>query len=95
MVYSRLHTWASANVFLKCAHPQLSEEERQNKQWLKKGSPSHEAVKSVVLDKKLLKDICKLSQFCHTGILEVYQWRIQDSHQGQARSVRFGNDVTS
>ena len=23
------------------------------------------------------------------------QWRIQDSHQGQARSVRFGNDVTS
>ena len=37
-----------------------------------KGSPSHEAVKSVVLDKKILKDICKLSQFCHTGILEVY-----------------------
>ena len=72
MVYSRLHTWASANVFLKCAHPQLSEEVRQNKQWLKKGSPSHEAVKSVVLDKKLLKDVCKLSQFCHTGILEVY-----------------------
>ena len=23
------------------------------------------------------------------------QWRIQDSHQVQARSVRFGNDVTS
>ena len=40
--------------------------------WLKKGSPSHEAVKSVVFDKKLFKDIYKLSQFCHTGILEVY-----------------------
>ena len=24
-----------------------------------------------------------------------FQWRIQDSHQVQARSVRFGNDVTS
>lgn len=61
-----------ANVLLQCAHQELSEEERQNKEWLKKGSPSHEALKSVVLDKKLLKDISKLSQFCHTGILEVY-----------------------
>ena len=29
------------------------------------------------------------------GTGKLLQWRIQDSHQGQARSVRFGNDVTS
>ena len=31
-----------------------------------------ETLKSVVLDKKLLKDIGKHNQLCHTGILEVY-----------------------
>ena len=39
---------------------------------VKKGSPPHETLKSVVLDKKLLKDIGKLNQFCHTGKLDVY-----------------------
>ena len=48
---SDVHTWASANHFLECAHQQLSEEERQGKEWLKKGSPPHETLKSVVLDK--------------------------------------------
>ena len=37
-----------------------------------KGSPPHETLKSVVLDKNYIKGIGKLNQFCHTGILEVY-----------------------
>ena len=37
-----------------------------------RGSHAHEALKDVVLNKRLLKDIGKLNLFCHTGGLEVY-----------------------
>jgi len=40
--------------------------------WLTLDSEAHRALKSVVLDKRLLKDIGKLSDFCHTGDLETY-----------------------
>lgn len=42
------------------------------KKWLKKGFKVHIALKEVVQDKRLLKDIAHLSEFCHTGNLEVY-----------------------
>ena len=35
------------------------------------GFDAHEALKEVVLDKTLLKDIKRLTKFCHTGMLEV------------------------
>ena len=40
--------------------------------WLKVGSQAHQALKEVVLDKKLLNDISHLTLFCHTGNLEAY-----------------------
>ena len=36
------------------------------------GSPAHDALKEVALNKLLLKDIGMLPEFIHTGILEVY-----------------------
>ena len=35
-------------------------------------TPAHVALEEVVLNRKLLKDLAKLADFCHTGGLEVY-----------------------
>ena len=46
--------------------------DEHKKKWLRRGSHAHEALKGVVLNKRLLKDTGKLNSFCHTGGLEVY-----------------------
>ena len=56
-----VHSWENATSFGKCEHNELSLEESQRKQWLKKCSPAHDALKSVDLNKKLLKDLDKLT----------------------------------
>lgn len=55
-----------------CGHPELDVESARKKKWLKPGSKPYKALESVVLDKRILKDIRHLSKFCHTGSLEVY-----------------------
>ncbi|CAH3031883.1 unnamed protein product, partial [Pocillopora meandrina] len=64
--------------------PRLSSEKRseekvrkevtiaRTKRWLRPGSSAHNALKEVVFDKNLLKDIQQLTLSCHTGNLEVY-----------------------
>ncbi|CAH3123666.1 unnamed protein product, partial [Pocillopora meandrina] len=44
----------------------------RTKRWLRPGSSAHNALKEVVFDKNLLKDIQQLTLSCHTGNLEVY-----------------------
>ncbi|CAG2187304.1 unnamed protein product [Mytilus edulis] len=50
----------------------LEENVAAKKKWLVRESKAHKALKEVVLDKRPRKDICQLSEFCHTGNLEVY-----------------------
>lgn len=66
------HSWRDAEVFHKCAHPRLNRREVRTKCWLKAGSPAHVALEEVILQPKLLNDLAKLTDFCHTGGLEVY-----------------------
>jgi hypothetical protein len=66
------HEWDGFKYFSQCAHPPLDREESRQKLWLEPGSPSREALKKVVFDKRLQKDIKKLSDFHHTGELEVF-----------------------
>ena len=40
----------------QCLHPVLSATKRQRKRWLKLGSKAHQALKKVVLDKKLINN---------------------------------------
>lgn len=40
----------------QCAHDPLSEEAR-DKEWMKKGSPPHEALSNVILNKRFLNNI--------------------------------------
>lgn len=53
----------------ECDHGDLT---NNHTDWLTVDSEAHNALKSVVLDKRLIKDIGQLSEFLHTGSLEVY-----------------------
>jgi hypothetical protein len=59
-------------VVKECHHAPIDQETSLKKKWLKKGSRAHNALRKVVLDKRLRKDIRQLSEFCHTGSLEVF-----------------------
>ena len=66
------HKWTGYNHFHECCHPRLTPAAARKKKWLKPDTPSYIALEEVVLNKKLLKDIEKLTEFCHTGEVEVY-----------------------
>ena len=66
------HSWTANNYFHKCAHTPYTRAQSRKKKWLKSGSPAHEALKSVVFGKNLLRDLPRLTRFSHTGGLEVF-----------------------
>ena len=66
------HSWRGAKHFKKCAHNPLSRREVKEKLWLKPGTAAHVALEEVVFNKKLLKDLKLVTEFHHTGNLEVY-----------------------
>ena len=66
------HKWNGYTHFHECCHPRLTSAQIRKKKWLKPDTPACIALKEVVLNKKILKDIEKLTEFCHTGELEVH-----------------------
>ena len=66
---SNVHEWDSDfnSLFPKCVHPTLPPEEQHSKKWLKSGSVAHNALRLLVLQDRLLRDIKKLNGFRHTG----------------------------
>ena len=56
----------------KCGQPRISAKDQREIEWLESGSPAHVALEEVVTNKKLLKDLEKLTEFHHTGVLESY-----------------------
>ena len=69
---ANIHHWDECQHFHQCAHPPIPRETERRKDWWKVGSPAHDALKEVALNKSLLKDIGMLAEFIHTGILEMY-----------------------
>ena len=69
---SNKHKWSGNSLFHKCFHRHISLSEAKKICWIKPGTPAHLALEEVVLNTKLLKDIAKLTDFCHTGKMEVY-----------------------
>ena len=69
---ANIHHCDSADYYHECPHPPIPRNVARTKRWLRPGSPAHEALKEVVFDKNLLKDIQQLTLSCHTGSLEVY-----------------------
>ena len=70
-------------LFHQCGHRQISSSEAKNTCWLKPGSPAHLALDEVVLNTKLLKDLAKLTDFCHTGNIEVYHSMMLNTAQNK------------
>lgn len=66
------HSWNDYTHFHECCHPPLTNSQVKKKKWLKPDTPAYIALEEVVLNKKLLKDIVKLTELCHTGQLEMY-----------------------
>lgn len=66
------HIWSGNTHFHQCCHQQISPSEAKKVSWLKPNSQAFLALEEVVLNTKLLKDIAKITDFCHTGRLEVY-----------------------
>lgn len=66
------HSWNTGTVFHECSHPSLTANQVKHTCWLDPGSAEYVALEELVLHPKLLKDLAKLSEFCHTGGLEVY-----------------------
>ena len=69
---TNVHEWPDGVYLHKCMHDNLLPEEQQQICWLKPGSHAVDALCKVVMDKNLLKALPHLSEFCHTGELEVF-----------------------
>ena len=69
---ANIHHWDGCQTFHECAHPPIPPEAERRKKWLRIGSPAHDALKEIVCNKSLLKDVEMLAEFIHTGILEMY-----------------------
>ena len=68
---TKKHKWSRNTHFHECSHRRISSSEAKRVCWLKPGSPAHLALEEVVLNTKLIKDLAKLTDFRHTGRLEV------------------------
>ena len=69
---ANVHSWGNIDLFAQCCHDELLPTDKAEVKWLKPGSPPHEAIQKIVLDKRLLNDVKKITKFCHTGSLEAY-----------------------
>ena len=69
------HSWEGEHDFSEytmCAHQALSVREEVSYKWLERGGSAHSALKTVVLDPKLLADVPFPTGFKHSGNLEVF-----------------------
>ena len=66
------HSWGGSDFFSECAHPPLPQDRSDRTCWLQPDTPSHNALKRIVLDGHLIKVLDQMTGFNHTGNLEVY-----------------------
>ena len=65
-----VHRWEEGGQEYKCYHDDLSADQQRRKKWLQKDSAPYNALKAIVLDKLLLRDMAHMTLFKHTGELE-------------------------
>ena len=67
-----MHEWTTNTLYHSCAHDPLSEDEQRERKWLTPGSSAHTALRKVVMETRLVKDIVKTTRAVHTGPLESF-----------------------
>ncbi|XP_034057152.1 uncharacterized protein LOC117536418 [Gymnodraco acuticeps] len=65
-----VHEWLSAEKMLKCEYKPYSEEDGSSRPWLERSSKAFGTLQKVVMDKRLLKKLDKVTEGIHTGELE-------------------------
>ena len=58
--------------FKKCSHKKLTKRDKSERQWFAPGTPSFLTLEKIVKCQYLLGDLKHLTNFNHTGTLEVY-----------------------
>ncbi|XP_051971034.1 uncharacterized protein LOC127635204 isoform X2 [Xyrauchen texanus] len=66
------HSWIEDGRQRRCLHNDLSPDQQRRKRWLEKESRAFHTLKTLVLDKGLLKDLRQMALFKHTSKLEVF-----------------------
>jgi len=66
------HIFSDQKIYKRCSHSPYSTDETRRKAWLKMGSPLHDVLKKVVLEKQLVKDFSKMNLQIYTTYLEVF-----------------------
>ena len=66
------HEWNNGVFVHEYQHPPLTSQQQQETLWLKETSPAYIELVSIINDKKLINDLQYLTEFSHTGGLEVY-----------------------
>ena len=69
---ANVHKWKSNKLYHACNHRTLTKKDERSKKWLPKRSHAYKALKDIVTDKNVLKDLPHLSLFRHSGELEVF-----------------------
>jgi hypothetical protein len=78
------------------SHPSLSPKEKKSTLWLASDSEKYQALQKIVLGKKILNDMGKLTSSVHTGSLEVFHSvllkycpkRVQFSYKGMLARLK-------
>ena len=68
------HRWTRNSLYHQYSHSELSNVDERWKNLLSPKSQAFEALQSIVFDKTIVKDMAHLTQFSHTGVLEVYHF---------------------
>ncbi|XP_069820658.1 uncharacterized protein [Dendropsophus ebraccatus] len=66
------HKWDCGEMYQECAHRRLTKLQCHHAPWIKENSEPYHALYDVVMNPKVLKDLEHLSQFLHTGEIDVY-----------------------
>ena len=82
------HKWSGNTLFHQCCHRCISSSEAKQICWLKPGSQAHIALEEVVLNKKLLKDLAKLTSVTLVKLRSTSQWCWSEHYSYQGMVAR-------
>ncbi|KAM4049799.1 uncharacterized protein ACNLHF_011517 [Anomaloglossus baeobatrachus] len=66
------HSWRTRNGCEHCRHDHIPQDVCRRRKWLCKSSTAHNALKTIVLNQKLQRDLRRVSHFCNSAELEIY-----------------------
>ncbi|XP_040182415.1 uncharacterized protein LOC120915727 [Rana temporaria] len=67
-----VHQWRGCEHYKECKHSSIREKSNITRKWLREGSCAYKELKDIILRKTWLRDIERLTLFCHTGNLEIF-----------------------